>query len=46
MIGVDEKELENFHDLEWCPDCEVMICHSCSPDVCSLIKEEAEYDTL
>ena len=36
MIEVDEAELELFHDLEWCKYCKVMICHSCSPEECSL----------
>ena len=27
-----------FHDLEWCPDCRVLICHSCEGE-CTLGKE-------
>lgn len=41
MIEVDEAELELFHDLEWCEDCKVLICHSC-PDECTLNFDEEE----
>ncbi len=42
MIETDEAELELFHDLEWCEDCKVMICHSCSPDECTLNLDQEE----
>jgi len=40
VVETDEAELIYFHDLEWCEDCKVMICHSCSPDECSLNFDE------
>ena len=42
MIETDEAELTPFHDLEWCEDCKVMICHSCSPEECTLNEDDEE----
>ena len=44
MVEVDEAELLYFHDISYCPDCDVLICHSCSTEKCSLLFVEEFYE--
>ena len=44
VLETDEAEMTLFHDLEYCKECDVTICHSCSPEECTLNEDLEEPD--